>query len=697
MSIVVLVELSPRRASDGAVQTIRLVWNAAERANFFGVQWLPKLLAVPGLDEDIGFDGYNFAQGATPALGDIVVALSADVAAWSALIWKGAAVAIKTAPKPAAGDPADGAFTDEPAAIADAASVAGGVLTIKLLDPGAPLRRPLALTRFGSSGDALLDGAGAADHKGEAVPIGWGALSTIPGRLVDRANNLWVFLGRPATAIGGFYDGGAAFTLGTARANRAALIANVPAAGAVDYCLNDAGLVLARPWTAPVYPFTADLTAGVTTAADIAAAIVALRTSLAFTAGTVAAHNGLQGAPCQLYVDDATTTVAEALDQLLAPLGSMWRLSSAGTITLQRIGFAGAPDATFGSWQVASSVDRLSIVMPTATRELGFARCNRVHSEGEIASILRASDLAYADGTPIESLKPAQAGADVTGSNTAANSAALGGTPAASVAAAVASAATTSTWAGVSGTGKPADNADVTAAQAIVSRLSSSSGQALASFVLANGLGPVTIVAAGSNRDGDAITFAGTLAAVPKIFFLPGGNSGVAGQNLVIAAQGLTASGFTLKAKTQSVTPGSLVTDGSASAGTGGEPDYVINRTSGSAPYDGAFKFRFSVTVGAIAPGEPGQVEIAIYVKQSGAWVNVGGQSYSVSGTYDLTVYPGSVDFGAGNEFGIDLVYAEGSGSALTGFTSVKYTPGTVSETSLTPSGASDIPWIALL
>jgi hypothetical protein len=68
-----------------------------------------------------------------------------------------------------------------------------------------------------------------------------------------------------------------------------------------------------------------------------------------------------------------------------------------------------------------------------------------------------------------------------------------------------------------------------------------------------------------------------------------------------------------------------------------------------------------------------------------------------VSGTYNVAVYPGTVDFGSGAEFGVDLMAAEGSGSALSGFTHVQYTPGSVTESSLTPSGASSIPWLATL
>ena len=56
-----------------------------------------------------------------------------------------------------------------------------------------------------------------------------------------------------------------------------------------------------------------------------------------------------------------------------------------------------------------------------------------------------------------------------------------------------------------------------------------------------------------------------------------------------------------------------------------------------------------------------------------------------------------TTDFGTGSEFGVSLVYGEGTGTALTGFTHVQYILGTVTEASLTPSNASPIPWQAFL
>jgi hypothetical protein len=239
--------------------------------------------------------------------------------------------------------------------------------------------------------------------------------------------------------------------------------------------------------------------------------------------------------------------------------------------------------------------------------------------------------------------------------------------------------------------------ADVTAAQPIVSRFSPTTGQALNNFGASNGFSFSQIAGTGSARDGDVITFPAAYPAVPNVIFLPGGNAAAAGQNIAISPVGLTVSGFTMKAKSQAVTGGATITDGSSTAGTGSEPTRVINRTNGGAPFDGSFLFRYSVSVGNITVGEPGSIQVGLYVKIAGVWTQVGANYHSVTGTYSMSVTPSSVDFGAGNEFGISVLFSEGTGTSLSAFLDVKYVLGTVTETSLTPATASPIQWMALL
>lgn len=230
-----------------------------------------------------------------------------------------------------------------------------------------------------------------------------------------------------------------------------------------------------------------------------------------------------------------------------------------------------------------------------------------------------------------------------------------------------------------------------------LSRLDPDTGRGADNFQSSTGFAYSEFVDTGEAFDGDAVNFATTLDRVPKIIFTVGGNAPTAGSNVIISAEGLTVSGFTMRAVEQVVVPGSTITDTGASAGGGGEPDYVINRTDGTAPFDGRFTFSYDVNVGTLGPGEPGTIEVGIFVKVSGLWVQAASARHNSSGTYARTITPGTVDFGAGAEFGVSVLRAEGAGTDLTGFNSVVYNLGSVTESSLTPAGASPIQWFAVL
>lgn len=409
MSIVAIVEMKPRRPADGVVETLRLVWNERSRASFLGKQWLPLLKEMPALETRLGFDGTGYGAGATPTVGQLAFALDDRTAPFAGMMWKGAEVSIRIAPWPktsAPVDPADADFDDAWLFKADAAAELDGLLRVTLLDPGQELRKPAAAVKFGDSGVDLLDEA--TEQVGKVVPRGFGILETVPALLVDKLFDIYLLLGNPSDSAEAFYDGGWPFAMGAERANLAALRATSPAAGCIDYCLDADGLTLCRPWTRPTYVLSADLTAGPTTAADIAAALIGERTGLSFKAGAVAAFNAAQPAHARLLIDDERS-IAAVLDQLFAGLGAWWKLTLGGEIVAAPYGFA-APARRF---ELVKKISRKGVVMPTGRRSIGHRRNGRVHSEGEIARALtiEAGEVTYADGTPVEALKPAEADA----------------------------------------------------------------------------------------------------------------------------------------------------------------------------------------------------------------------------------------------------------------------------------------------
>lgn len=230
-----------------------------------------------------------------------------------------------------------------------------------------------------------------------------------------------------------------------------------------------------------------------------------------------------------------------------------------------------------------------------------------------------------------------------------------------------------------------------------ISRLDPETGRGATDFQSSTGFPYSEFVDSGEANNGDVVSFSTTLSRVPNVIFTAGGNAPTAGRNIVIAAEGLTVSGFTMRAVEQAVTPGSTITDTGGSAGGVGEPDQIINRTNSGNPFDGRYSFNYDVNVGTIGPGEPGSIEVGIFVKSGGLWIQVGTARHTSTNTYSRSVTPTSVDFGAGAEFGVSVLFAEGSGTDISSFNSVAYRLGSVSETSLTPAGASPIQWFAVL
>ena len=392
MSIVTLLDIYPRDPATGAEVRQLFVHNAVIRAVFFGLQWQPTIVALPKIEAALGLGESSFGRGAVPAVGQVQIAIP-DGSPLAGLIWRGARGFLGSAPMPrTSADPLDSDFSPGRPVRVDTVSIERGILTLNFIDAGAPLRISAAALKFGSTGNAALDGAGA-DLNGKIVPVGYGELLNVPAMLIDRVYNIWLLIGRPAIHIHALYDGGAPLTAGTIRTDLAALRYTAPADGCFDWCLNADGLTLVRPWTSPVYPLTADLRAtGPLTAAGIVEALVTSRTTVPMKAGTVAALDALNGGWHQLYLADETQ-IDETLDQLLAGISSWWRIDATGALELGRYDYA-ASAKTFGATDVIS-VKREAVLPPTRRHQLGYARNWRVQSESEIASAVLEAATTY--------------------------------------------------------------------------------------------------------------------------------------------------------------------------------------------------------------------------------------------------------------------------------------------------------------
>lgn len=409
---VILIDASPRRASDGAVQTVRLAGGGALYPyRYGGADYRAGIVQLPDIVTSLPFDGGDFGAGGVPQAAELqwAPASKADLAAMANYFWIDAPITVRIGDENADG-------TLPPIEIAGkvlAATVEGGVLKIALCDPAADLKKPLLTDRYGGTGD--LDGP--AEWQGKIKRRVWGRVWNMAGELIDRANNIycWSDPARPLQGFDALRDKGApAASLTTVawQGSQAATLAALRAAAAPQGGgVTCPSIACVKWWTQPAGDLTADLRgevgAGyVERTADIAARIVAAGPNTPFAAGTVAAANAARPAPVGWVAKDETTTTAAMIEDLLGHSSLLWLLNSAGEIVIREWAW-GASAAS----AISQSVKRTDVLRPVGTRKLGYKRNETRMARGDLAAIVLASDVAYLDGTPIETLKPAQAGA----------------------------------------------------------------------------------------------------------------------------------------------------------------------------------------------------------------------------------------------------------------------------------------------
>lgn len=144
--------------------------------------------------------------------------------------------------------------------VADLAS-----LRFPLRDPRAELDAPLQTTKFAGDNVAPDGVEGSEDIKGQSKPIVYGAVSQIPGRLVNPQKLIWQIADKAVT-VACVRDGGVPLSAGTSRANVASLQANAPEAGYYDYVSHATEGTLVRLGASPAYTPLFDADEGATSA-----------------------------------------------------------------------------------------------------------------------------------------------------------------------------------------------------------------------------------------------------------------------------------------------------------------------------------------------------------------------------------------------------------------------------------------------
>ncbi|MEE2916665.1 MAG: hypothetical protein VYB32_06280, partial [Pseudomonadota bacterium] len=325
---VVLVEAYPRRAADGVEVRTLLAGLGGERPYYYaGEHWRAGLTALPRSVARLDHDGLALGGGGVADAFELVwaPATKAALAEAAALVWNDAPIAVYVGPE---GDALPPMATS--GLVLDTA-IDGGALTIAMADGAVDLKRPLLVDRFGGTGG--LDGP--TDWAGQIRTRAWGRCFNVPGKLLDRANQIWCF-GDPARSWQGFVqvrDKGVAATAvttlawqGSAAATFAALQAAAAPAGGCVVCPS---IACVKWWTEPAGDLYADIlgeNAGgyVETAAEIAARIVAARSTLAFGAGELARAIAARPAPIGWRVASDSATAAGELSELLGGVSLSW-------------------------------------------------------------------------------------------------------------------------------------------------------------------------------------------------------------------------------------------------------------------------------------------------------------------------------------------------------------------------------------
>lgn len=418
MATLALVQALPRLAS-GATIAVRIAGGGANPyVGHLGYNdWRAGVMREPRFTGLIPFEQSGFTGGGVPQTSSLLIGSdNADyMSALSNLYWPGARIIVDVCDD----EVAPVVYERRLTGTVSARSFSANRLTLTIADLSADLNKPVAPNSFAGTGDL----EGSEEVAGRAKRRTFGAAYNIEGRLLDKVNNVYEF-GDPAYPWPAFLavkDKGVAGGIaaigwqGSALATLNALRASAPAQGGAVVAPS---IACAKWWTTPAGPLTADIlgempAANQYRAPQLATYLVGQATAAASIAPYDA--NWSPGA-AGVHVDGASETFAQLLDRLLLPVSIVWVMDGAGAFTMLPIRWDG-PAASL----TAQTVEREETFKPLRTRRLGFQANNRIHTDAEIAAVLAEStNPTYSDGTPIDVLRPAEAGANVTENRTAA-------------------------------------------------------------------------------------------------------------------------------------------------------------------------------------------------------------------------------------------------------------------------------------
>lgn len=427
MTELTLIRAWPRNPMTGLTEQWQLAGGGNGLPYLFGSEHYKAGISQPArFSASLSFNEKGWSGGVVPSVAAISFQPGnpALLDMIHGLFWKNSAVEV---------DRSDGLVTARRLTGTIAAvSEADSIVSITVTDLSDALNQPLCPDTFGGTGG--IDGESAAE--GRVKRRSFGRCFNVEGQLLNTANSIYEF-GDPARPMQGctaLRDKGRDGYLqilawqGSIESTLAALEASEAPAGGGIFAPS---IACAKWWTTPSGPLTADIQGEIgsgydASVAGIAAAISDTLSGPALT--DLAIARALRPAEAGWHIPDASTTGASVLDQMLAGAGLFWVLDPTGTIQIREWNWDGDAEGIAGIY-----LGREAQYAPHKSRDVGYCINNHQHSDGDIAADIPADEVTYADGSTVESMQPAEAGADVTGNNTAANSNALGDVPAVDV------------------------------------------------------------------------------------------------------------------------------------------------------------------------------------------------------------------------------------------------------------------------
>jgi hypothetical protein len=228
-----------------------------------------------------------------------------------------------------------GAMTTVFTGTIEALTVTRREVVLRVRDKQFILARPVLSSFYGGTNTLPTGVDGSDDLKGKPKPRLFGRCLNIPAPCVNTSKLIYQVSSGPVQAVDAVYDRGEALTNAGDVADAATLQTTTPAAGSYITCISSG---LFRLGAAPAGLVTTDATQGSTPAQRTAGQIIsALATSAGLSGSEVSSTdiaqlNADNPSTLGLWINDAGTTFAQALDRVTATVGAFYGFDATGVL-----------------------------------------------------------------------------------------------------------------------------------------------------------------------------------------------------------------------------------------------------------------------------------------------------------------------------------------------------------------------------